>query len=80
MHQIETFLNCKIKGHLIEDARILVEYTEFPAEPDVGIMQPYIEINNVTSIKGRPINRILRAMTQKELNYIIDDVAENHFC
>lgn len=79
IHEMQVFLNCKINGHLIEDAKILVEYEMFPSEPDVGIFHPTVEISDIKSIKDRPIKRIFKALSQKDLNSIADSIYEKHF-
>jgi hypothetical protein len=47
--------------HAIADARVVVRYEEYPPEPDVGYPYGYLEIDEIVSVKGRPIRRILAA-------------------
>lgn len=79
MLEVDVNLNCVVRGHLIEDAKVRVQYEEFPAEPDVGILRPYIDIYNVTSIKDRPIRRILGHLTTSDWSNLTDTVACKHF-
>jgi hypothetical protein len=77
--EVDVNLNCVVRGHLIEDANVRVQYEEFPAESDVGILRPYVEVFDVTSIKDRPIRRILGHLSSSDWSSLIEKVSQKHF-
>lgn len=70
-------LNCKVKNHLIEDAKVIVDYDLYDGEVDVGDRGPMIELICVRNMKGRLLYHITRALSERDIDYLVDQVFDD---
>lgn len=77
MFRCKVYLNGTIQGHYLEDAEAVAVYSVYPPEPDVGIMNEYVDIDWIESKSGRMLGSITRQMPNdmyQELHGQVNDL------
>ncbi len=70
----KVILNGTIRGHYLEDVPAVAVYSLYPAEPDVGIAEPYVELEYLESTKGRMLGSVTRQMPESMYTELVDQI------
>lgn len=70
----KVILNGTIRGHYLEDVPAIAVYSVYPAEPDVGIMEPYIELEWLESTKKRMLKFVTKQMPNFMYTELVDQI------
>lgn len=73
-HLIDVYINCTLRGHLLEDAKAMLYYKTYPAEPDVGDMYGTVEFAGLFTTRGRLLKHITKALSERDMQAILDQV------
>ena len=76
MFRCKVYLNGTIRGHYLEDVEAVAVYSVYPAEPDVGIPEGYIELEYLESKAGNMLGSITRQMSETMYNNIVDQIVD----
>ena len=75
LYRCNVILNGKVRGHYLEDAKAIAAYDMYPAEPDVGIIEPYVEFEFFESESGRMLPWLTLLMDSSMYEDILDQIS-----
>lgn len=76
MFRCKIYLNGTIRGHYLEDVEAVAVYSVYPAEPDVGIIEEYVDLEWLESKSGHMLGSLTRQMSDSMYNNIVDQIVD----